>query len=578
MLTFPSFRSILTWLDDHIVLLLAGFLIAFIPLYPKIPLFDAIPGYIVRVRLEDIFIFISACIWLVQVVRKKVSINKPVLAVMAAYAVVGLLSVISAVLITKTVPAEMIHIGKTLLHYFRYLEYFSLFAIVYSAIKERRHVLILLSVVVVTVFAITVYGVGQKYFYWPVYSTMNREFSKGLRLYLTEHARVQSTFGGHYDMSAYLVVILPLILALAYQVRRTWLKIALQGVHWFAVWLMIVGASRSSVGAYLLGVAVVILFLAVQKKGIFKKVWWAISRSILYGAALSIMMLYFGEDIYERFLQIIDSVPVAHDVYHGANKMRKQFIADPSSLFSLPRAQKPDNAISTDDLLAIEQGVLVPSDSQPTTQRPTDVYVDVPDIVEVATLSASGAATTILVDKGPRVWSECALQNSLSLCIRLETLWPRAIAGFMRNPVVGSGYATLTKETVIQFTEAESTDNNFLRTLGETGILGFITFYGVIAVGGWYILRHLTDHDLVGRALSIGWLAGTLGLFVNASFIDVFAASKVAMTYWAMLGLIMAYYMVAQRSTATLISREEKIEVTSPAKRVQPPKKTKKAA
>ena len=63
-----SVRTVLAWLDEHIILILTGFLIAFIPLYPKLPLFDAIPGYIVRVRLEDILLLVTGLIWLVQVV------------------------------------------------------------------------------------------------------------------------------------------------------------------------------------------------------------------------------------------------------------------------------------------------------------------------------------------------------------------------------------------------------------------------------------------------------------------------------------------------------------------------------
>jgi hypothetical protein len=275
----PSFKQLLAWLDEHILIVLAGFLIAFIPLYPKLPLFEAIPGYIVRIRLEDIVIFLTAGVWLVQVIRRKVVWRTPVFWMMAAYAVAGLLSVISAVVITQTVPAEVIHIGKTILHYFRYLEYFSLFVIVFSAVKSRQHVKVLLAVFALSVLAIVVYGYGQRYYYWPVYSTMNREFSKGLRLYLTEHARVQSTFGGHYDLAAYLVVTLPLLLSLAFLAKRKVLKVLLHVIHWSGVWLLVVSASRTSFIAYLIGVFVVVSLIALQQSGWLKKGWWWFSRS-----------------------------------------------------------------------------------------------------------------------------------------------------------------------------------------------------------------------------------------------------------------------------------------------------------
>ena len=61
---------------------------------------------------------------------------------------------------------------------------------------------------------VAVYGFGQKYLYWPAFSTMNREFSKGWVLYLTEHARVLSTFGGHYDLAAFIMMVLILLWSL----------------------------------------------------------------------------------------------------------------------------------------------------------------------------------------------------------------------------------------------------------------------------------------------------------------------------------------------------------------------------
>src|SRR5690606_691774 len=148
----------------------------------------------------------TAGVWLVQVIRKKVEWKSAMLWMIVAYAVAGLVSTLVALFVIKTVPLEPLHIGKTVLHYFRYLEYFSLFVILFSAIKKRSNLVLGVTIFARTVLTSAVYGYGQRYFYWPVYSTMNREFSKGVRLYLTQYARVQSTFAGHYDMAAYLVV------------------------------------------------------------------------------------------------------------------------------------------------------------------------------------------------------------------------------------------------------------------------------------------------------------------------------------------------------------------------------------
>ncbi|PIY68527.1 hypothetical protein COY90_05485, partial [Candidatus Roizmanbacteria bacterium CG_4_10_14_0_8_um_filter_39_9] len=121
-----------------------------------------------------------------------------------------------------------------------------------------------------------------------------------------------------------------------------------------------------------------------------------------------------------------------------------------------------------------------------------------------------------------------------------DTLWPQAIRGFVANPLFGSGYGTLSKEGNQQFTEADSTDNNFLRTLGETGLVGFVSFYGLIMVSMYQVGKVLKDKTGIFAALGIGYLAGAAGLLVNAIYIDVFASSKVALTFWALSGLTLS--------------------------------------
>ena len=101
----------------------------------------------------------------------------------------------------------------------------------------------LLGVFCLSALFVSLYGVGQKYLYWPVYSTMNREFSKGLQLYLTEHARVQSTFGGHYDYAAYLVIVLPVVMAMAFAVRKPWLKVGMWATFIVSLWGLMMTSS-----------------------------------------------------------------------------------------------------------------------------------------------------------------------------------------------------------------------------------------------------------------------------------------------------------------------------------------------
>ncbi len=570
-------KSSFNWLDEHLLLILSGFLIIFIPLYPKIPLAELIPGYIVRMRLEDVFVLLAAIVWGVQVLRSKVKYRSITHSLIAIYLVISLLSLVSAITITPAIPLQPLHLGKSFLHWLRYLEYFILFAITFSAIKSIKDAKLLVKVMMLTLLGVIIYGYGQKYHYWPVFSTMNREFSKGIRLYLTEHARVQSTFGGHYDLDGYLVVLLNLVLALAITSVKKLTKIGLHLLHLLGLWLLILTASRVSFAAYYLGIIFTLATLALSKyqssaQQISKKTkkanrqsnrqatakqfsWWVL-QSGLYSLVVLVMMLSFGDDMRDRLFHVTKDYPQIEETY---GKVEDFVDEAPDKIIAFLKMEKKDRqpsgdwvAINLEDQSVEPEidPVLDKTDERPTNQRPDDVYVDVPDKVRVATQSASGETSYITVERD-RTWSENAMKYGLSMAIRLDTLWPNAVRGFKRNPLLGTGFATLNKEGFYHFTEAESTDNNFLRTLGETGLLGFVSFYAIILVNGLLALK-LVKSQIIKKnslqntdkafviALGAGYIGASIGLLVNALYIDVYASSKVAFTYWTVSGILVS--------------------------------------
>lgn len=539
------FKKLVKWFDENFLFVFSTFLLAFIPLYPKIPLFDIIPGYIVRVRFEDILIATAGLFWIIQIFRKKITWKSPLSKLISTYALVGFFSLLSAVFIIHTIPLELIHIGKSSLHLLRYLEYFFLFILLYSSINTQKQAKTIIWSIVITVFLISFYGLGQKYWYWPVYSTMNREFSKGIRLYLTEHARVQSTFGGHYDLGAYLVITLPILLSSAFLSKKKWEKRIFHLVHTFGFWLLIMSASRAPFASYGLAMLLVLIFIALKEKTWKKKINSFIKKTIGMGLLTGSLMIAFGGDMSERFIQVFDAYPEISDTYHSINAQRKNSRDQIYDWLGIIELQPPENSIGFDNTEI--DSVLTATDQQPTT-RPSDVYKDIPDLVEIATISADGTRIIIKVER-ERTWSDNALKYGLSFAIRLDTLWPNAIKGFMKNPLLGSGYATLNKETAYHFTEAESTDNNYLRILGETGLLGFLTFFGIIFVSIRYSFKYIFDKNKLKASLAIGLFAGSLGLLANASYIDVYAASKVAFTYWGTVGVILAVLSLPKKKS-----------------------------
>ncbi len=517
----PPTGRLLHWLDDHLLLFVASFLIIFIPLYPKLPLFDILPGYIVRVRLEDFFVAASLLIYLLQVLRHKAAFKSILLIPIGIYLLIGLLSTLSAMFITHTVPLEPIHYGKSFLHWLRRLEYFSLYLIVYAAVrslKTARNLALLLGLITL---AATIYGLGQRWWQWPVYSTMNREFSKGWRLVLTEHARVPSTFAGHYDFAAFLVLSLTLFASLLLFVKNKFIRTL--GVVSFVAGLssLVLTASRASYLAYLVAVSFSVLFLALRQ-GLF----WGLSRWLGIITVSVVMMLAFGE-LSSRLAHFFNLAKIT-----GYFKYNLLGLKPPT-----------ENYLRLTQDLAL---VYTPSDQPPVPadridkqtgrELPPDVYEDIPAWVE-ATSSATLSGELIIK---PREFSEITYAVGLSSAIRFDALWPRAIQRWLTNPLLGSGYATLTAEKIGIFTEAESTDNDYLRALGETGLLGFAAFFGIIILALRYAWINRRLQDPLAYALIVGVATGALGLLINATYIDVFEASKVAFTFWALMGLMIA--------------------------------------
>jgi hypothetical protein len=117
-----------------------------------------------------------------------------------------------------------------------------------------------------------------------------------------------------------------------------------------------------------------------------------------------------------------------------------------------------------------------------------------------------------------------------STSIRLNVEWPRAIRAFIKNPLIGTGYSSI----------GLAVDNDYLRLLAEVGLLGFLAFVLIIV----RILLTFTSSFPLTEKLSgvkLAFVAGVVGGFfgalLNATFIDVFEASKFATIFWLLIGL-----------------------------------------
>lgn len=534
-------RKFVSWLDNNLLTILTAFLIVMIPLYPKIPLAELIQGYIVRLRLEDLLVLFTFFVWIVQTLRGKARFPRNKISyAMIAYLVVGLLSSLSALYLTETVPLEKAHILKLVFHWLRRIEYFSLFFITYSALRTKQDLKLFARVALLTLVGVVIYGIGQKYFYWPAFSTMNREFSKGIKLYLQPNTRLFSTFGGHYDLAGYLMIALSFVVPAVWIIQRSWRKWLLLVVAFFSYWALVLTTSRTSFIGFIAGITM-IAFLLVRARGF----WWVFRRWFVT-VLVSVGIMFSFSNLLERFTQIIPDKDTRDTILAIQKIVNQPFVQEPqdkgtvselpSLLAFLFKNEKPKPLILTDAEQSELESVTSSSDMPPSPVKPTGSASPQPELPSDVTEESEQIRRDIAAQEGRRYdgpqYSENALKYGLSMGIRLDMLWPNAIKGFESNPLLGTGYSTLVKSNVGEFTYAESTDNDYLRMLGETGLLGFLTFGAVLYLVIRRALILTGQADPAASLLGLGMIGATVGMLMTATYIDIFESSKVAYTFW----------------------------------------------
>lgn len=469
---------------NHFSIFIA-FLLFFIPLYPKFPLFN-VPNTYVAIRVEDIIVGLVIILWLIFQFKNKFPflkdrVNKFVLLFFA----VGGLSVLSALLITKNISAHI-----AFLHFFRRIEYMSLFFIAQTAINSRKNLKMNIFVLLAVSLIVSFYGLGQKYFDWPVVSTMNKEFSKGLILELSEWARVNSTFAGHYDLAAFLGLALGIIAGLfAYAKKKLW-KIFIGTLGFICLYVLVLTASRVSFVAYL--GTIIFIFLLLKRL-----------RLMIPILIVSLTLMLFSADFVERYARTFNINPAVITKYIS---------------FSKEKAKDVTESVGSKVSEVVVETVQTKSKKE---ESILDETVSSPPL----TMVPSRRTATASVEWKPT--TEIAIEYSSG--IRFDVEWPRALRAFSKNPFLGTGYSSVTL----------ATDNDYLRMLAEVGLLGFLSFFLIFAeIARRFIIFLKAERDLLLKISAISIVGVGLGFFATASFIDVFEASKVAFIFWILTGTL----------------------------------------
>src|SRR3990167_6927144 len=198
-------KKAISWVWENILFLETLFLLAFIPLFPKIPILDVRNTW-VYIRAEDFIVFFVLISWIILLIKEKITLKTPITIPILIFWIIGAVATIHGVLLVFPEIADVFP-NVAFLSLLRHIEYLSVFFIAFAGIKNKQQINIIIAALILTLLGVIGYGFGQKYLGLPAYLTMNEEFAKGIPIQLSELSRVPSTFAGHYDLAAYLVQI-----------------------------------------------------------------------------------------------------------------------------------------------------------------------------------------------------------------------------------------------------------------------------------------------------------------------------------------------------------------------------------
>jgi hypothetical protein len=559
-------KKALSWIWDNILFLETLFILVFIPLFPKIPVLD-IKNTWVYIRTEDFIVFF---VFITLLIKEKITFKTPITLPILAFWTIGAIATMHGVLLVFPEISNA-YPNVAFLSLLRHIEYISVFFIAYAGIRNKKQLIYIIGALVFTLIAVIIYGFGQKYLGFPAFLTMNEEFAKGIPIQLSALSRVPSTFAGHYDLAAYLVLVIPILVSLFFGFKNWLIKIGLLVVSFFGFILLFMTVSRVSFVVLFAALFVVFLF---QKK---KLILLSIPLAIIFG----IFVLTFQSSLFDRFKSTVSEVDVVVDAQTGESLGHvkftpKEYLQDKLVLQKRVKDRKELN-MAIEELeqdsdyysstSAILQYRYIPPEIplvtavnvstgeslgqgtgyinlylSPVVKRIGNFYLELPPDVK------SSPSAQVLVLHGDFIVKRAAAYD-LSFTTRFQGEWPNAIEAFKRNILFGSGYGSISL----------AIDNNYLRILGEIGLLGFISFFLIFLILAIYIKKVYPSVDSrLARCFIIGFGAGFIGLALNALLIDVFEASKIAFLLWALTGVTFGILALYQKHDFSLLNEVKK--------------------
>ena len=492
-------KKLFTWLDSNILkMLLVGY-IFFIPLFPKLP-FQGVNYTYIAIRFEDLLVAFIYFVFLIQLLRRKVTLNTSYLVLFILFWISVFISFYLGFFVQHTVV--IMNVG--FLNALRRIEYMSIFFVFASMVKTKKDFIFYLRFILSTIIIVTIYGLGQKYLGWPAVQTMNPEYAKGYILILDSWARISSTFGGHYDLSAFLLFFMPLLLALTIKVNK-WFYI----IFLLALSNLVLAGSRVTYGAYVMSTFPFLLF--------YRK--W---KLLLITIIATIGLTSISTNLTQRINRTFQTKQIYIDKTTGQTTVPRRLQVDDLPVGDYIIDKNGANSRAVD----VGSGAITINSKDAKEVRLNLLDNIRNDAKKAGKVLTAAEENRLLEEAFSNMKVASAVIPDISVATRLQVEWPRAIMAFIKYPVFGKGPSSIT----------EATDNDYLRWLGEFGIVGtsiFIFILGKLFLSLFFAAKNSKTDQLI----IAGILAGYFGLLINAVMIDIFEASKVAFIFWMVMGM-----------------------------------------
>lgn len=496
-------KNWLQWIDDRILHWSFIFFIVATALVPKVPIQHVEYTYI-RIRVDDLLPVLISLVFFIQWIRRKITLNTKLLIPIMLFWAAVLTSFLLAYYVQFTVP--VFNLG--LLHSLRRVQYMIIFFIASSIVTTDKKFYQYMHIYLGALLFTSLYALGQKFGFLPSIQSMNPAYVDGRLLWLNPEDRVNATFGGHFDLAAYLTFSIPILLGFYFAKGKKWLI----ATFVLALTALLYTAARSSFVAYIFSIVAFLVFIRKFK-------------FLTFTLILTAVLLLVTGDMTKRFLQTV--------------QVKTVFVNEKTGVENI------DQKISVKNLPAGNYKIRLPfkiggpanvKEEEIRQAARSEVYEEARRTGRVLTgeqIEQEAAQLTQFIKPQRTVLCD------ISCATRLQVEWPRAILAFKKNPIFGRGPSSIT----------EATDNDLLRWLGELGIVGTSLFIFIIGSVTRTVQKLAKNKKLPDQYIFYGFLFGLIALLINGIYVDVFEASKVAYNFWLVAGIFIGLASIYEKTS-----------------------------